>query len=52
MRTLPRGEYRRIRHQKVKWPIRLHRRHIAELEPAFFFEHTGVRLSSLRVRER
>ena len=49
---LPRGEYRRNRQQKLKWLIRLHRRHIAELNPAIFFEHTGVRLRSLRVRER
>jgi hypothetical protein len=50
--ALPRGQYRHSRQQKLKWLIQLHRRHIAELDPANFFELTGVRLQSLRVRER
>jgi hypothetical protein len=52
IRALPRGAYRRSRLAKLKWLIQLHRRHISELDPQIFFEHTGVRLRTLRVRER
>jgi hypothetical protein len=50
VKALPKDKSRKSRIDKLKWLIALHRNHIGENDPGSFFDQTGMRLNTLRVR--